>query len=289
MGSFSMYYSNSGNDNIAIGQQALYSLYLGSRNVAVGSYAVYNNQYSDNVGVGFNSMRYSFGSYNTSLGSQSLYGSNVATNEGSYNAASGYKSLYANTTGSSNAAFGKGALYTNTTGSNNTAIGTDADVTAVDLTNSTAIGYNAKVAASNAIQLGNTDVTSVNTSASINAAAFNVTSDTRLKENIKPLDEGLKTVLRLQPYQYEKKSGLSSTTEAIPEFGFLAQDILPLMPALVHESRDSEKTLSVNYTALIPVLTKAIQEQELTIRRLENKIEELNNRIEHRRSRTPKR
>jgi hypothetical protein len=286
MGSFSMYYSNSGNDNIAIGQWTLYGCSSGSRNIAIGANAI-SGPYStdDNVCVGFDNLRNSNGNRNASLGNYSLYNNS----SGSNNAAVGFNAMYTNTTGASNAAFGNAALITNQTGSYNTAIGAMADVTTGALTNTTAIGYNAKVAASNAMQLGNTDVTSVNTSASINAAAFNVTSDARLKENIQPLDEGLKTVLRLQPYQYEKKSGLSSTTEAIPEFGFLAQDILPLMPALVHESRDSEKTLSVNYTALIPVLTKAIQEQELTIRRLENKIEELNNRIEHRRSRTPKR
>lgn len=34
------------------------------------------------------------------------------------------------------------------------------------------------------------------------------------------------------------------------------------MPTLVTEGKDKDKLLSVNYTALIPVLTKAIQEQQ---------------------------
>ena len=276
LGSYSMLLSSSANDNIAIGQQALYSMYLGSRNVAVGSYAVYNNQSSDNVGVGFNSMRYSFGSHNTSLGSYSLYGSNPATNNGSYNSASGYQSLYANTTGSSNAAFGKGALYTNTTGSNNTALGADADVTTSALTNATAIGYNAKVAASNTIQLGNTSVTSINTSASVNAAAFNVSSDARLKDNIQSLDHGLETVMRLKPYRYEKRRQEQSNAQGSPEYGFLAQDVSDFLPEIIGRSNDPDGTLNLNYTALIPILARAIQEQQKTIVELNNRIDLLN-------------
>ena len=89
-------------------------------------------------------------------------GSQNAT--GSSNTASGDSALYANTEGNMNTASGNAALYSNTTGSKNTAIGGGADVTSGNLENATAIGHLAKVDASNKIQLGDTNVTSVATS-----------------------------------------------------------------------------------------------------------------------------
>jgi hypothetical protein len=49
----------------------------------------------------------------------------------------------------------------NTLGNQNTALGSQADVTANNLTNATAVGYKAVVSESNAMQLGNADVTKV--------------------------------------------------------------------------------------------------------------------------------
>lgn len=273
VGSRSMLYASTGSANVALGAWALYGNGTGSRNIAVGYNAMGqgSNASNDNVSVGHSSLRATTGSSNTGLGGNTLR----ANTSGAENTATGFIALYANTTGSSNAAFGRGALYSNTTGSNNTAIGADADVTAVDLTNATAIGYNAKVAASNTIQLGNTSVTSVNTSAAVNAAAFNVTSDTRLKRDVESLDHGLETVLQLQPYRYQKKSSTRSESAARTEYGFIAQDLQALLPELVSQAKDPEGTLSVNYIALIPILARAIQEQQETIDRLNGQIHEL--------------
>jgi len=80
------------------------------------------------------------------------------------NTAIGVQSLYSNTTGYNNTAVGYNALYNNKTGNNNTAIGYGADANLDYRYNATAIGYQAIVTASNGIQLGNTNVTSVKTS-----------------------------------------------------------------------------------------------------------------------------
>ena len=265
-------YNATGSYNTAVGNWSLYAAGTGSRNVAIGYDALWSAyQGNDNVAVGYTSLASSTGSNNSSMGSNSLYRNSTGAN----NAATGFNALYANTTGASNAAFGKGALYTNTTGSNNTAIGTDADVTAVDLTNTTAIGYNAKVSASNTIQLGNTSVTSINTSASVNAAAFNVSSDARLKDNIQSLDYGLETVMRLKPYRYEKRRQEQSNAQGSPEYGFIAQDVSDILPELVGRSNDPDGTLNLNYTALIPILARAIQEQQQTIAELRIRLQTL--------------
>jgi hypothetical protein len=79
------------------------------------------------------------------------------------NTAIGYQSLYSNTTGYNNTAVGGSALDINKTGYNNTAIGYGANTNLDYHYNATAIGYGAIVTASNRIQLGNTNVTSVKT------------------------------------------------------------------------------------------------------------------------------
>ena len=53
------------------------------------------------------------------------------------------------------------------------------------------------------------------------------------------------------------------------QVGFIAQDLKPIVPeAVTGIEGDLEKgeTLGVNYTSLIPVLTKAIQEQQAMIK-----------------------
>jgi hypothetical protein len=86
----------------------------------------------------------------------------------------GGRALTANSTGSSNTAVGYNSLKSNSTGSQNTTIGSEANVASGALTNATAIGYNASVAASNTIQLGNADVTNVNTSGSLTVNGIKV-------------------------------------------------------------------------------------------------------------------
>ena len=80
------------------------------------------------------------------------------------NTAIGAQALTLNTTGYNNTAVGYTALDNNKTGYNNTAIGYGADANLDYHYNATAIGYQAIVTASNRVQLGNTNVTSVKTS-----------------------------------------------------------------------------------------------------------------------------
>ena len=103
-----------------------------------------------------------------------------------------------------------------------------------------------------------------------------ITSDRRLKSNIKELSSGLKAVMSLHPVSYDKKFSLSPEEKGtIHENGFIAQELQQVVPELVKEGNDDNKTLSVNYTSLIPVLTKAIQEQQAQIETLKQKIAEL--------------
>ena len=134
--------NTTGNFNNAFGHQVLTANTTGQQNSAFGEYAL-----PKNIG----------GNYNTGMGTQALR---------------------ENTSGSGNTGFGQQSLSTNSTGSNNTAIGNQSDVTVDGLSNTTAIGYNAKVSTSNTIQLGNTSVTSVNTSGAVTAPIYASTPQT---------------------------------------------------------------------------------------------------------------
>jgi hypothetical protein len=104
-----------------------------------------------------------------------------------------------------------------------------------------------------------------------NAAAngFFSTSDIRLKRNIKPVKNGLDIVNQLRPVSYEKKNNITNNVYNQSEIGFIAQEVRKVLPQIVIESQDEEKTLAMNYNSLIPILTKAIQELNDKITKLE--------------------
>src|SRR5690606_13574574 len=106
---------------------------------------------------------------NTAVGMEALQNNNT----GSGNTAVGRQALVRNTeSGRYNTGVGLDALATNTTGYFNTAIGMGADVGLPTLKNATAIGSRAIVNEDNAIQLGNSEVTTITTSGAHTAAAY---------------------------------------------------------------------------------------------------------------------
>ncbi len=155
--------------NIAMGINALAANTTGNWNVALGAYNLQASvTASNNVAVGNEVMGISApGNDNTGVGNRSLF-----YNTGSNNTAIGSGSLNANTSGAGNTAVGQSAGTIITTGTNNTFIGKGANADNAARTNATAIGNGATVSADNTIQLGNTSVTSVNTSGAINAPIF---------------------------------------------------------------------------------------------------------------------
>lgn len=107
------------------------------------------------------------------------------------------------------------------------------------------------------------------------AASFTPTSDIRLKRNIKPVENGLETILKLNPVSYEKKNSLESKEYNTKEIGFIAQEIRKVLPDVVKETDDADKLLSVNYDSLVPVLAKAIQELNTKVNELTSKVQKL--------------
>jgi hypothetical protein len=139
VGVSAMYGNTNGGNNVAIGVQALQASANGSDNTAVGFDALYANTANGATAIGFQAMNGNVdGGYNVALGYQALYTNTSAQ----YNTAAGYQSLYMNN-GSFNAAFGTFALEENTSGGANTALGNSALVTNTTGGSNTAVGSNA--------------------------------------------------------------------------------------------------------------------------------------------------
>ena len=90
-----------------------------------------------------------------------------------------------------------------------------------------------------------------------NTAAWQSTSDERLKTDIKDLDSTEK-LMQLRPRDYLWKSQETSDTPDKRNFGFIAQEVQEVFPDLVGVSPDG--MFSVEYTGLIAPLVKAVQE-----------------------------
>lgn len=303
-----LFSNTTGSNNTAYGASSLYYNTTGRNNTANGVLSLLNNTTGrNNTANGYNALWFnSTGSQNTAIGMNSLFNNATGIN----NTANGYDALRLNSTGTGNTANGVDALKNNVTGNYNTAIGYQADVSLSDLTNATAIGYGAIVNTSNTIQLGNNSIDSVVTAGKLKLGAItypntdstagyvlttdglgNATwkksgissvssiivpkSDIRLKTEIKPLEKSLSQLLLLNPVNYLKKESLTSTDYYIKENGFIAQELQKIFPDLVIEEKDKDKLLSINYIALIPVLTKAIQEQQSQIEDQQKQIDEL--------------
>jgi hypothetical protein len=108
----------------------------------------------------------------------------------------------------------------------------------------------------------NTTSTGVLTSAS--------SSDETFKYNINPITYGLSTILQLKPVSFQWKKGDEH------DLGFIAQDAVNIIPEAVDTFWDSSLLFRSN--TIIPILTKAIQEQQALIKALEQRIINLENK-----------
>lgn len=87
------------------------------------------------------------------------------------------------------------------------------------------------------------------------------TSDVRLKTNVQDIGFGLNQVLSLRPVAYDWKSQPSQIYENL---GFIAQEVEQVIPNLVStDTATGYKQL--NTIGLVPILTRAIQQQETMI------------------------
>lgn len=112
----------------------------------------------------------------------------------------------------------------------------------------------------------------------LTATTITQTSDARFKKNISMLSSeysrNLLSQLTPVSYMFKNDSNLLFIEEdkAI-HYGFIAQEVQKVIPELVYE--DSAGYLSINYTELIPLLVKSLNDQQKQIDELTTEIETL--------------
>jgi len=284
-----------GSYNTAVGAAALLSNTTGFKNTANGMNSLFSNT------TGF---------YNTANGMESLYHNTI----GSSNTANGMESLYSNTTGTNNTANGMHSLV-ETTGNYNTAYGafSGGSITTggyntflgysaggnsnqkVNAVNSMALGGGAYTTADNQVVIGNPSITQTllrghvgigrmpaankleveGTASKTGAGAWLANSDSRIKTNIKSLEDPLSVIGRLRPVQFhyteEYKKKHSSLKNHL-YYNFIAQEFQRVFPDYV--SDNGEGYLQMDSYPVTPYLVAAVQELSRSVEELrrENKI-----------------
>lgn len=289
VGAFSMYNNNNGDQNTAVGYKAMELNTSGVNNTATGFGALQGN---------------TGGGANSAYGHQAL-----ASNNSTGNSAFGSRAMELNTSGIFNSAIGYFALSNNLSGSGNTAVGVLAGYDLPNnVSNVTCIGYSTgwNTTSSNQVNIGNFSVTWIG-----GQTGWFHYSDKRIKNNIKDDVPGLAFITRLKPVTYnvnideqEKiaRGGKKIDTEEfkhatqknregkydvqkIKMTGFFAQDVEEAAKSInysfsgVHNPRNGG-LYSLDYSAFVVPLVKAVQEQQVIIEKQQKQIDDLIKRIE---------
>ena len=244
---------------------------------------------STNTAVGYASLSTNTkGNANTAVGYESLNTANLGSDTDANNAGLGFRAAYSITTGLQNtmlgsrAGFGSGTSNRTTTGSDNTLVGYFARTNAAGTNQANCFGSSLG---------GDSGYTTIGYSSSdIRAAHGNVTwatvSDVRYKKDIVDSTAGLSFINALQPrtFKYKTLGELPETFSAYEadstevyknsntNHGFIAQEVKTAIdnhPELkdgfkLWDDR-SDGSQEVGEAALIPILVKAIQEQNALI------------------------
>jgi hypothetical protein len=87
------------------------------------------------------------------------------------------------------------------------------------------------------------------------SVVYNTSSDARLKENVQDAEPALNLVDSIQVRSFDWKN-----TGEHQRYGMIAQELQSVAPEFVNDQLDKDHTLGIDYSKLVPMLTKAIQE-----------------------------
>jgi len=267
---------NGASYNTAVGYQSGYDLISGIKNVFVGAFTGYATTDVDNtVIIGYNAGAANMTSAadgTVAIGTFSL----DALTSGARNMAAGYNAGTGITTGTDNTLVGWGAGDGLTgAATSNTLIGAEAEASSGGATNQIAIGAAAVGQGSNTVVLGKSSVSAVyaarNASASVEASAFNVGSDRKLKKNIRDTAlQGINLIDQMQVRDFEWKDN-----DVTVNGGLIAQELEEIYPDAVgkrnDDGDDGDTTMTISRESIVPLLIKAVQELSAKVKELENK------------------
>jgi len=104
----------------------------------------------------------------------------------------------------------------------------------------------------------------------VTATDFNSASDINLKGNIHQIKDPLERIIKINGVGFKWKETQESS------MGVIAQDVEEVFPELV-KSSDGRKT--VNYNGLVGALIEAVKEQNILIKELTEKVNNLEDRL----------
>jgi hypothetical protein len=96
------------------------------------------------------------------------------------------------------------------------------------------------------------------------STSYNTSSDYRLKQDLKEFN-GLSLISEIKTYDYEWK------TDHKRAYGVIAHELAEVLPQAVTGEKDGERMQGVDYSKIVPVLIKSIQELKLELDTLKNK------------------
>ena len=282
LGDGSLGANTTASNNTAVGYQAGYSNVTGLYNTFIGTQAGYTSAVSGNAGntcVGFQ-VGYSLttGIKNTFIGGNANYSSGTSITTGSGNTIIGAYTgnqggldirtssnyiVLSDGDGNPRGIFNNtGALLIGTTnqyGSGKVSIPYSDSAFGISMQSTTASAINY------AIEFKNSSGSGVGyISASTTTTTYNITSDQRLKTNI--VDAPLGNISDIKVRSFDWKLDNSHV-----DYGFIAQELLEVAPYAVSQPKNSDEMMGVDYSKLIPMMVKEIQELKKRIATLENK------------------
>jgi hypothetical protein len=116
----------------------------------------------------------------------------------------------------------------------------------------------------NGVATGNVSLTETGTT-------YATTSDLRLKKDIKPITDGTDKLMAMNPVTH----GWKADPEADNVYGFIAQEMMDIVPEAITGNPEGEEMMSMDYGRITPVIVAALQEANKKIIELENKINKL--------------
>lgn len=259
-------------DTIAIGKGALGLQRKGYKNIAIGSRSMgysENDNYTVNVlnvAVGDSALASAISGRNVALGASALAG----VYNGSLNTAIGTGAGYSKNVDS----YGYAQVDPNGTigGSNNTFLGAYS-IGRPNINFATAVGAGSEVSTSNTVVLGRTSdkVAIGQTGAHVSykfvvngpaggTTAWNSVSDVRYKKDITRIESALGLLQKIEGVRYLFNSSAfpEKNFESGIQMGFIAQQIEPYVPEIVHT--DALGFKSVQYSQITPLLVEGVKE-----------------------------
>ena len=101
-------------------------------------------------------------------------------------------------------------------------------------------------------------------STSSSTTTYSTSSDYRMKEDLKDFN-GLDLLSKMKVYDFKWKS------DDTRSYGSIAHEIQEIIPSAVVGEKDGEEMQGLDYSQLVPILLKSIQELEARVKEFENK------------------